>query len=110
IVLMVILFAAGSLSASTGTAQTLAEVPVSVGINKGTLRSAFQQIEKQSDFRFAYRNELIAPFKSVNISNTSRSVKSTLDELLNGTGLSYKQLNNSIIIFKEPAAVQKAQQ
>lgn len=101
ILLLVILFTVSSLTASPGSAQTLSDVKVSVDINRGTLRNAFSQIEKQTDFRFAYRNELISAFKNLNISGEVRSVKSTLDELLKGTGLNYKQVNNSIIIFRE---------
>lgn len=108
VLLMILLFAVGSLTASTGSAQTLADVKVSVGMNKGTLRSAFSQIEKQTDFRFAYRNELISAFKNLNINGETRSVKSALDELLKGTGLNYKQLNNSIIIFREAAVASSA--
>lgn len=104
ILLLVILFTVSSLTASPGSAQTLSDVKVSIGISKGTLRSAFSQIEKQTDFRFAYRNELISAFKDLSMDGETRSVKSTLDKLLQGTGLSYKQLNNSIIIFKDEAA------
>lgn len=109
ILLMITLFAASSLTASTGSAQTLTDVNVSIGVKKGTLRSAFSQIEKQTDFRFAYRNELISMFRNLNVDMETRSVKSTLDELLKGTGLRYKQLNNSIIIFKEVAPQQEGQ-
>ncbi|MET4547440.1 TonB-linked SusC/RagA family outer membrane protein [Pedobacter africanus] len=106
ILLMIILFAVSSINASPGSAQTLSDVKVSVGMDKGTLRTAFSQIEKQTDFRFAYRNELISVFKNLSIKGELRSVKNTLDELLKGTGLSYKQLNNSIIVFKESAPAQ----
>ena len=108
ILLLVIFFTIGSLTASTGSAQTLTDVKVSVGVNNGTLRSAFSQIEKQTDFRFAYRNELISAFKNLRLSDEQRSVKNTLDELLKGTGLSYKQVNNSVIIFKLAAETQHA--
>lgn len=104
ILLLVILFTVSSLTASPGSAQTLSDVNVSIEINKGTLRSAFSQIEKQTDFRFAYRNELVSAFKDLSMSGETRSVKNMLDELLKNTGLSYKQLNNSIIIFKEASA------
>lgn len=104
IILMTILFTVSSLIASTGSAQTLSEVKVSVSISKGSLRQAFSQIEKQTDFRFAYRNELIANFKNLNINAETRTVKQTLDELLQGTGLQYKQVNNSIVILKRPPA------
>lgn len=101
-ILMAILFAVSSLTASTGSAQGLSEVQISFEINNGTLRAAFSQIENKTDFRFAYQNELISSLKNISLSEQNRSVKSILDELLKGTGLSYKQLNNSILIFREP--------
>ncbi|WP_232282874.1 TonB-dependent receptor [Pedobacter sp. BAL39] len=109
IMLMFIIFAASSLMAASGVAQTLSEVNVSVSVNNGTLRNAFSQIEQQTDFRFAYRNELISAFRNLKINGRQRSVKETLDELLKGTGISYKQLNNSIILFETPStATQQA--
>nr|WP_226904911.1 TonB-dependent receptor [Pedobacter schmidteae] len=108
ILLLVIFFTVSSLTASPGAAQTLSDVSVAIDLNKGTLRHAFSQIEKQTDFRFAYRNELISAFKSLSVDKETRSVKSILDELLRETGLGYKQLNNSIIIFKNAQPVKDA--
>ncbi|MET1054473.1 MAG: TonB-dependent receptor [Pedobacter sp.] len=106
IILITMLTAAGSIMASGTKAQTMTDVNVSVGLNQGTLLSALSKIESQSDFRFAYKKELISSLKEITISQQTRSVKLTLDELLAGTGISYKQLNNSIILFKpEPTSV-----
>lgn len=110
ILLFITLFTISSLTASPGSAQTLADVNVSIDMNNGTLRTAFAEIEKQTDFRFAYRNELIAKFKNLNVNGETRSVKSMLDELLKGTGLSFKQLNNSIIVFRGEDPQLKANQ
>jgi TonB-linked SusC/RagA family outer membrane protein len=101
IILVILSIAVSSLTASTGSAQSLSEVKVSVDIKKGSLRSAFYAIEKQTDFRFAYRNELVSAFRNIELITHSESVESTLNALLKGTGLSYKQMSNNVIIYKE---------
>jgi TonB-linked SusC/RagA family outer membrane protein len=106
IILIILLFAVGSINASTVTAQTLSEVKVSFGLSQTNLETAFAKIESQTDFRFAFRKNEISSIKTINLSAQTRSVQQVLDELLKGTGLAYKQINNSIIIFEsvEPKA------
>jgi TonB-linked SusC/RagA family outer membrane protein len=103
-VLVISLLAVTSLYAVHSSAQSLQEVNVSVGISNGSLKEAFEKIERQTDFRFAYTNEVISGIKTPQLEVRRRSVKQTLDELLKGSGLNYKTLNNSIIIFKIPAS------
>ncbi|MCX2492889.1 TonB-dependent receptor [Pedobacter sp. PF22-3] len=102
ILLVILLFAVSSLYAVNSSAQSLQDVNVSLGFSKETLQKAFAKIEQQTDFRFAYKQEVISGIKVPQLSVKKRSVKQTLDELLQGSGLNYKLLNNSIIIFKEP--------
>ena len=100
ILLIIVLIAAGSLSASTGNAQSLSEVRLTTSFPEQTLQAAFTTIEKQTDFRFAYRNELIANVRHSAFQSANLSVNEIMDRLLAGTTLSYKQVNNSIIIIK----------
>ncbi|WP_240315206.1 TonB-dependent receptor [Mucilaginibacter pineti] len=95
-----LLFAVSSINASTVRAQTLSEVKVSFGLSQADLQTAFTKIESQSDFRFAFRKSEISSAKNISLSPQTRSVQEVLDALLQGTGLAYKQTNNSIIIFK----------
>lgn len=103
VILITILTTVTSLMASSGTkAQTLNQVTVTIGLKRGTLRDALTKIEHQTDFRFAYKKELITGLKEVNLPEQVRSVSYTLDQLLSGTGIQYKQMNNSIILYKDP--------
>lgn len=100
ILLMITLFAAASMAASKGFAQNLSDIKVNLNTGNGSLKDVFSQIESQTDFRFAYRNNLISSDKEVYMPETSLTVKSALDLALKDTGLGYRQLNNSIIIFR----------
>jgi len=102
ILLVISLFAVSSLYAVNSSAQGLQEVTVSLGFSKGNLQEAFAKIEQQTDFRFAYKKEVISGVKVPQLEARQRSVKQILDALLQGSGLNYKLLNNSIIIFKAP--------
>ncbi|RKR79962.1 TonB-linked SusC/RagA family outer membrane protein [Mucilaginibacter gracilis] len=103
IIVIILLFAVSSINASTVTAQTLSEVKVSFGLSQANLQTALTKIESQTDFRFAFRKNEIGSVKAISLSAQTRSVQQVLDELLKGTGLTYKQTNNSIIIFKYEA-------
>lgn len=102
IILITILTAVSGLMASETKAQALDQVRISIGLKEVTLRTALSQIESQTDFRFAYKKELISAVNSINMPQQSRTVKLTLEELLKGTGILYKQVNNSIILYAEP--------
>ncbi|WP_157258020.1 STN domain-containing protein, partial [Pedobacter ginsenosidimutans] len=103
ILLVISLFAMGSLYATNSSAQGLQETNVSLGFSGGSLQQAFAKIERETDFRFAYKKQVLSGITAPVLTLKRRSLKQTLDELLKGTGLDYKLLNNSIIIFKSLA-------
>jgi TonB-linked SusC/RagA family outer membrane protein len=105
ILLIILMIAVGSLNASTGNAQSLSEVRITSNFPEQTLQAAFATIEKQTDFRFAYRKELISNVRHAAFQSADLKVNEILDRLLAGTALSYKQVNNSIIILKKITAV-----
>lgn len=84
--------------------QNAAEVNVTIGLNHESFESAIKKIESSTQFRFVYRNEDVKVLKNITLQPATRSVGQTLDLLLKNTALSYKQLNNSIMLVKKPAA------
>ena len=103
VILISTLTSLSTLMASGTKAQSLEQVTVSIDLKNAPLRSALSQIEHQTDFRFAYKKELLGALNAVSITPQSRTVKSALDQLLAGTGILYRQLNNSVILYKEDA-------
>ncbi|MDR2775600.1 MAG: TonB-dependent receptor [Tannerella sp.] len=68
--------------------------------HKGTLSEFFKEIEKQSDYRFFYNDELVRIEKEVyQLDVNNKSVDEVLTSLLAYTGLKYKKLDNNLIVI-----------
>ena len=101
-----LLMGAQLLIAGRGNAQELDEIKVSVGLNKGTLKSAFRQIERQTPFTFAYVEAQIDLPEDLRMPKQIRSLAKTLELLLSGTGLAYHVKSNTIIVSAAPKEAQ----
>lgn len=58
-----------------------------------------KEIEEESDFRFFYQREQVDVTRKVDLTVTNRSVEAILDELFKGQGVSYKVMNDNLIII-----------
>lgn len=75
---------------------------VTLNLKSVELKKALATIEKHSNFRFLYSERKIAGNEKLTIHVTNEDISEVLDKLLNGTGLTYKRLdNNLIVIIKE---------
>ena len=66
-----------------------------------SIKEVCREIEKNSDFIFVFSDnseKLID--KKVNVEATSKNVTEILDEVLSDTGLTYKILDNQIVVYK----------
>ncbi len=88
------------LTATPAESQNIRQTRISIEAKNETLRSVFKKIENQTDLFFAYRTTDVAPYTHINLPQGNRTVQKTLDLLLEHTSLSYRQLNNNIIIFE----------
>ena len=79
---------------------------VTVGIENGKLKTLFESIEKQSDYVFSYRDDLIKN-KHITINLKDAPVQKVLDKALAGTNLSYKIVSDKSIIITEATATAK---
>jgi TonB-linked SusC/RagA family outer membrane protein len=89
------------LFAKTSGAQGAAETNIALGFRDEKLKTVLKQIEKASGFRLVYPSEQVNKYDNVTLVKENRSVQKTLELILNNTGLAFKQVNNSIIIFKK---------
>lgn len=98
--IFIILCSIQLLLANSGNGQSLDSINVTIELRNENLKSLFQKIEKQTGLLFAY-----PPREASNLTLTlpreTRSVKATLDMAFSGTSLTYKQVNNSVIVFNE---------
>ena len=101
--LLWILAVGQSFAAVAGKVQSIEDVKISLHLNDASLRSAFIEIEKKSDFKFVSSLERIDRNKKVSVSVEKKPVKEVLDAILDGTGLGYTQVDNNIVISPKTA-------
>lgn len=69
--------------------------------NDITLRSAFEQIEKQSGLTIAYSESRVDVNRTVTINVTNGSMDEVMGLLLKNTGFTYQRTQNHIVIVKQ---------
>jgi len=87
------------LLASPLIGQPIDKVKVKIGLNNETLVQAFQKIEEQSPFHFMYRDEEVKNIRNLNLPADTKSVEEILKIILSRTSLTYRQVNNQILIL-----------
>jgi TonB-dependent starch-binding outer membrane protein SusC len=93
-------FAIQSAMASPGKGKSTNEVKLTLELNNESLKTAFKKIEKKTEFLFAYQSKLVDAYKKLTIIKEERTLTETLELLLKNTNLAYRQVNSSIIIYK----------
>lgn len=78
--------------------QKISSVEVRLELKNETLLTAFKKIEQQTPFRFVYRKGELMTLPSRNISASTYTVEQVLNMLLEDTDLSYKQVDNNVLI------------
>ena len=95
--LLIAFFFAGLLgvSASTYSQQT----KLSISLDKATVKEAFKQIEKNSEFVFFYNEDYIDVNRKININVTDETIEIILNELLKGTQNTFKIYDRQVVIL-----------
>ena len=79
---------------------------LTVETKKTTLRELFLNIEQQSNYRFFYNDVLTNIDKEVSISAQSKSIDEVLDMILANSGVTYRILDNQLIVISPVALLQ----
>ena len=74
-----------------------------------TMREVFKEVEKQSSFRFFYNDVLTNIDKTVVMASDKMKINDVLNDLLVNTDLSYKILDNNLIIISPTSLLQQQQ-
>lgn len=72
-----------------------------------TIKTVFQTIEKQSNYIFMYRTDLLDTSKKVSVNVDQQSIEKILDIVLRGTDVAY-EVNDRQILLKKTAPVKSA--
>lgn len=89
------------LVASPLKSQPVDQVNVQIGLNNETLVQALQKIEAQSPFHFIYRNDEVKSIRNLKVKSSKQTVEDFLNTILAGTSLTYRQVNNQVLIMAE---------
>ncbi|UPK72256.1 SusC/RagA family TonB-linked outer membrane protein [Chitinophaga filiformis] len=87
------------LVAAKTSGQDIRETTISMGLSGKSLETALKEIEQKTSFRFGYRKAEVSRFTHLQLPASTRTVASTLDLLLSGTGLTYQQKDHYIFII-----------
>lgn len=91
-----------SLFASARTnGQSLNGTKVQLHVHQESLKSALQKLQDQSGFSIFYLSAKVSGYANVSIDAKTRTVAETLQLLLKGTSLDYRQDGNKIILYEK---------
>lgn len=90
------------LCCSPTLAQTVQKV--TLHLQRSSLQEVFSAIEKQTTYRFSYRNVVIDQKKDISISQTAISVQKALDIVFVGKKLQYHMVSDKSIVISETVA------
>lgn len=83
--------------AATGYSQ---DVELTLNLNSTSIKKICEEIEKQSDFRFIFAgNAKKIINKKVDLTTNSKNIEEILDNILTNTQLTYRILDNQIVVF-----------
>jgi TonB-linked SusC/RagA family outer membrane protein len=86
------------ISALQAQAFTANSQSISVNARQTEIRKVLKDIERQSDFRFLYNYELRDLKKKVDVQTDNVSLPNVLDQVFAGSDLTYKMLNNNLVV------------
>lgn len=74
---------------------------VTINVKNASLDEVFKVIEKQTTYRFSYRNVVIDGKKDISISQTNASVPAVLQEALHGRNLEFSIVSPKSIVISD---------
>lgn len=87
--------------AKNSKAQNISTKKITLMLSNETLRNALGKVEHLSGFRIAFPPEQVRRHRNISVEKGTRTVKETLELLLNKTPLSFKQQDDIIIIYRQ---------
>ena len=100
VVTIIILTTVQVLLATTGRGQNMHTDKVTVGLRGESLASGLKKIEQQTALRFYYRNADVKMLTGLNLPLGTRTVEQTLQELLQNTFFTFRQIDGNILLEK----------
>jgi TonB-linked SusC/RagA family outer membrane protein len=82
------------------SAKTYSQDKITVNFQSAELKKALTIIERKSSYHFLYNEAIIANKPKIDLTVKDAEITTVLDKLLSGIGISYRILNNNLIVLK----------
>lgn len=83
------------------SAKTFSQDRITLKLQSAELKTALKQIEKQSIYRFLYNDDVVSAHRKVSIDANNALVTEVLDNILTQTPLTYKVLENNLVVITQ---------
>ncbi|MBL0356441.1 MAG: TonB-dependent receptor [Chitinophagaceae bacterium] len=83
------------------SAKSYSQDRITLKLQETELKTALKQIEKKSIYRFLYNDDVISAHRKVNVNATNALVTDVLNGILNETSLTYKVLENNLVVITQ---------
>ena len=77
------------------------EKQITIHLENASLKEVFAAIEKQTTYRFSYRNVVIDPAQDITLAKSNATVSSVLNDALAGTNLEYNIVSAKSIVISD---------
>ena len=77
---------------------------ITLSVEKVSLRQLFNAIEKQTDYKFLYRDLILDDLKDVSVNVEGKQISQVLDQVLPGKNLQYKIQGTNINIIRKTSS------
>ena len=74
------------------------EARVTIHLQDASFEDVVKVLENSTNFTFLYRDHQVAQIKNLNLQYTEADIKVVLDACLKGSGLTYRLVDNTIVI------------
>lgn len=81
------------------------EARVTVHLQNASFEDVVSVLENSTEFTFLYRDHQVMQIKNLNLYYTDVDIKEVLDACLKGSGLTYRLVDNTIVIQSVPMIV-----
>jgi TonB-dependent SusC/RagA subfamily outer membrane receptor len=85
------------------SAKTYSQDKISVNLQSTDLKQALNIIERKSSYHFLYSEAVMANQPKINLKLRDADISTVLEKMLEGTGISYRILNNNLIVLRTAA-------
>lgn len=88
-------------------AGTYSQDRITLKLQGADIKKALSTIERKTSYRFLYNEALVANKPKISLDVTNAEVTSVLDQILQGSGIGYRVMDNKLVVLKSAAVGEK---